>query len=303
MVLNTHVDTTVALDRYRSITGDHRYDQHLASALRTTRALLNLRPAETLYHVVYWAIGLTLLPIAEAERLPLPLRALKRATWKYVLPQVYRLKRTFPRIIMPGGFTERHLSPLHFDAKYHAVNILDLARLWRRFPEADIWSALREATGFVTDTRILDYWSEAKPRQFAIVVWADALYHLCLLNESPEYRSHLADAMQRIEDAALGYPPSLLGASSEAVEATRSVGCPSPTDATLRVANLSGIRGKEIIVVNPSASDLELVWERDFDNDLVWTVGEDPAPPPDGARLRVPARGWLWGKESGRPAG
>lgn len=303
MVLNTHVDTTVALDRYRAITGDHRYDEHLASAVRATRALLNLRPAEMLYRIVYWAIGLTLLPAAEAERLPLPLRALKRAAWKYMVPQLYRVKRAFPRIVMPGGFTERHLSPLHFDPKYHAVNILDLARLWRRFPEPDIWSALREATGFVTDTSILDYWAEAKPRQFAIVVWADALYHLCLLNDSPEYRRYLADAMLRIEDAGLGYPPSLLGANPEAVEATRRVGCPSPADARLGVANLCGARGKEIIVVNPSASELELAWERDFGNDLVWTIGEDPAAPPGGARLRVPGRGWLWGKEKGGPAG
>lgn len=302
MVLNTHVDTTVALDRYREITGDHQYDQHLASAVRATRALLNLRPAEPLYRLVYRAINLTLLPVAQAEHLPLPLRALKRATSKYLLPQVYRVKRAFPRIVMPGGFTERHLSPLHFDPKYHAVNILDLARLWRRFPEPDIWNALRAATGFVTDTSILDYWAEAKPRQFAIVVWADALYHLCMLNDSPGYRRHLADAMLRIEDAGLGYPPSLLGANPEAVEPTRRVGCPSPADARLRVANLCGARGKEIIVVNPSTSELELAWESDFGNDLVWTVGENPAAPPVGTRLRVPARGWLWGKESGRPA-
>jgi hypothetical protein len=87
---------------------------------------------------------------------------------------------------------------------------MDLARLWRRYPEPDIRSALDEATRFVTDTGILDYWAEEKPRQFAIVVWADALYHLCLLDDSPDYRRHLADAMLRIEDAGLGYPPSLL---------------------------------------------------------------------------------------------
>jgi hypothetical protein len=245
MVLNTHLDTTVALDRYRAITGDRRYDEHLASALRATRALLNLRPAEMLYRIFYRAVGLTSLPVAQAERLPLPVRALKWATWKYLVPQLYRVKRAFPRVVMPGGSTERHLSPLQFAPQYHTVNILDLARLWRRFPKPDIWSALREATGFVTDTRILDYWAEAKPRQFAIVVWADALYHLCLLNESPDYRRHLADAMLRIEDAGLGLPPSLLGANPEAVGVTCRAGCPSPTDTRLGVANLCGARGKE----------------------------------------------------------
>jgi hypothetical protein len=303
MVLNTHVDTTVALDRYRAITGDRQYDGLLASALQTTRALLALRPAETLYRIVYRAIGLTLLPVAKAERLPLPLRALKRATWRYLLPHVYRVKRAFPRIVMPGGFTERHLSPLHFDPKYHAVNVVDLARLWRRFPEPDIRSALDEATAFVTDTAILDYWAEDKPRQFAIVVWADALYHLCLLDDSPDYRGHLADAMRRIVDAGLGYPASLLGANPEAVEATRRVGCPSPADARLGVANLCGARGKELIVVNPSTDGIELAWERDFGDDLVWTVGGQSEPAAGGFRLRVPARAWLWGKERGRPAG
>jgi len=296
MVLNTHLDTTVALDRFCAITGDHRYTELVSSAVKATEALLDLRPAEALYRALYRAVGLTLLPARRAERLSLLPRIVKRLTWQYLIPQLYRMKRAFPRFVMPGGFTERHLSPLHFDPKYHAVNVLDLARLWRRFPSPAVGNALAEAVRFVTATSILDFWAEAKPRHFAIVVWADALYHLCMLEESPDYRQHLADAMIRIDDIGLGYPPSLLGGSAEAVEIDRMTACPSPADSRLAVANLSGSRGVEIIVVNPTTLELDLDWENLVATNLMWSMGMDRSTAVAVIPRHVPARGWLWGR-------
>ena len=301
MVLNTHLDTTVALTRYGAITGDHRYENLVSSAANTTRALLQRRPAELVYRALYWAVGLTLLPAAKAERLPLPHRIAKRLTWQFLIPHLYRVKRAFPRFVMPGGFTERHLSPLHFDPKYHAVNALDLARMARCLPDPAITTALLEATRFVTESGILDYWADAKPRHFAIVVWAEALYHLCMLEESPDHRRLLADAMILIDVAGLGYPPSLLGGNAEAVAVRHRTGCPSPTDPRLGVANLSGSRGVEIIVVNPTNSELELEWEHSVAQGLTWSVGMDRSQPTAMRPARVPARGWLWGMETVRP--
>ena len=103
MILNTHLDAIVALDRYREVTGDNQYAEHIASARATTRALLALRPAEALYRFVYWAVRLALLPAAEAQQRSVALRAARRVAREYLLPRLHKIKRTFPRMVMPGG--------------------------------------------------------------------------------------------------------------------------------------------------------------------------------------------------------
>ena len=67
MVLNTHLDTNIAMERYRRVSGDTRHDELILSARASTRAVLDLRPAEWLYRLLYWAIGLTFLPTDQAE--------------------------------------------------------------------------------------------------------------------------------------------------------------------------------------------------------------------------------------------
>ena len=301
LILNTHLDSIVALDRYREVTGDNQYSEHVASARAATRAVLGLRPAEPLYRLVYRAIGLTLLPASEAERLPFLPRAIKRLTWKYLTPQLYRLKRIFPRFVMPGGLIERHLSMPHCDFNYPAVNVMDLTRYWRCFPEEDLTGILNDAIKAVTDTSIMKYWAEVKignPQQFAVVVWVEALYDMCTLSKEAAYRRYLAEAIMSAEDAGLGLPPSLLGSDHEVVRIKQRLPCPSPTDARLRVANLSCGDNKEFLVVNSTDTDLELAWEENTDYKLSWTTsdGQPVAAPGDSSSPYIPSRDWLRGK-------
>jgi hypothetical protein len=295
MILNSHVDAIVTLDRYREVTGDGQYSEHVASALAATRKLLALRPAEWLYRFLYWAVGLTLLPQAEAERLPLLLRALKRLTRNYLIPQLHRVKRRFPRMVMPGGLIERHLSRLHFGVNYHSVNLMDLARLWRRFPSDDIEHVIEGALKAVTDTNLVRYWVESGQRQ-ALGYWVEALYHLCTLKPDAAYRRHLAEAMLSALDAGLGLPPSLLGAHPEIVKPGERFPCPSPADVRLRVANLSCSGRREILVVNPASAPIELAWEREPSDDLAWTSSGSSSASAAASRLSVPTRGWLLGR-------
>jgi hypothetical protein len=293
-ILNTHLDATVAVDRYARITGDPQYAAQLASARAATRATLALRPANGLYRAVYWAIGLTLLPTAQAERLSVPLRLVKRLTWKYLIPQLHRIKQRFPRMVMPGGLIERHLSSLHFGTHYHAVNLMDLARYRRRFPGDAIDDVIRDA--IAAAERLLDHWGESRNRRFAIVVWADALYHLCTQDPSPEYRRLLADAMLRISALKLGQPPSLLGGDLEAVEPAHRIPCPSPLDQRLRVANLSCGGRREFLVVNPTKTAIACAWHTPPQG-IVW-AGEGHNTTHSAAEPDVPAGGWLWGREA-----
>jgi hypothetical protein len=296
LILNTHLDAIVALDRYREVTGDAQYSGQIDSARAATRSVLSLRPAEPLYRLLYWAIGLTLLPKADALRLSFPLRALKRLVWMHLTPQMHRIKRIFPRLVMPGGLIERHLSPLHYDINYHPVNVMDLVRYWRRFPAEDLSGLIDEAVKAVVDKRLLDYWSEAKQRQFAIVVWVDALYQLCTLRPDRVYRHHLAEAMLKARDLGLGLPPSLLGGDSEVVSQVEQQPCPSPTDSRLMVANLGHGQATEILVVNPSQDGLKLAWECNPVDPRPWIDASGQTASSNDSSLVVPGRSWLLGR-------
>jgi hypothetical protein len=296
LILNTHLDAIVALDRYREVTGDNQYGEQITSARATTRALLALRPAERLYRVVYWAVGLTLLPAAQAQQLPIAVRAARRVAREYLLPRLHKIKRQFPRMVMPGGLIERHLSMPHFDVNYQTVNIMDLVRLRRRFPDEDFAGIVGDAVKVVRDTSLLRYWTESKQRQ-ALGYWLEALYQLCTLGPAPEYRQYLAEAILIAEDVGLGLPPSLLGANPEAVRPSHRIPCPSSSDSRIRVANLSCGGKREILAVNCASDAVELTWEGDASRGLTWRAADGQAIPTGSSPISVPARGWLSGAD------
>jgi len=298
LILNTHLDSIVALDRYRELTGDDRYADQIASARESTRALLALRPAEWLYRLVYWAVGLTLLPPTEAQRLPLPLRAARRIVREHLLPRLHRIKQRFPRMVMPRGLIDRHLSMPHYDVNYQTVNLMDLLRLRRRFPQEDLAPVIEGAISAVTDTGLLRSWMETRQRQ-GLGYWIEALYHLCTLESDLVYRRYLAEAILVAEDIELGLPPSLLGTNPEAVKPRDRIPCPSPADSRIRVANLSCSGKREILAVNCSGVGIALAWEGDVAG-LEWKAAHGQLITKDASALTVPARSWVLGVD-GRP--
>jgi hypothetical protein len=226
-------------------------------------------------------------------------RVIKRLTWKYLIPQLLpRVKRIYPRLVMPGGFIERHLGMPHYDINYHPVNMMDLARLWRCFPEEDLADILDDAIKAVTDSSILQLWAESKPRHFSVVVWTDALYQLCTLKQNASYRQLLAEGVMLITDTGLGFPPSLLGADAEAVKIAERVACPSPSDPQLRVVNLSCNGQNELLVVNATDSDRELAWEDNKLLDISWVTADGLPLADDGSALCIRARQWIWGRQT-----
>lgn len=295
LILNSHVDALVILDRYSQLTGDTRHDALVQSGCDAATRLLALRPAETLYRWVYRAVNLTLLPKGAAAALPAPVRLIKRLTWMFLTPRLHRVKRIFPRLVMPGGLIERHIAPLHHDINYHPVNVMDLARLQRRFPALDLGAVIAEAVKAVAKSQLLAYWAEANNRRFAVVVWADALYHLCMLDPSPELRQNLACAMLQANDAGMGLPASLLGGDTEAVAREHRHPCPSPRDRRLIVANLCHGARVELLVVNPTKSELSLEWEANAPDSVSWADGAGRHVSDTPATPQVPARGWLIG--------
>ncbi len=191
------------------------------------------------------------------------------------------------------------MSPPHFDAKYHSVNTLDLVRYWRRFPEENLQEVIDNAVQFVLakNHAVLRWWAEGEPRKFAVVVFAEALYQLCMLKQNTEYREYLALVILYIEDFQLGLPPSLLGGNSEILEHSKQAPCPIPTERRLRVVNLSTTDRKEVLAVNPTNTELELAWKIGAQLPLTWRTA-DTVTPEKGLPTRVAPRGWILGADS-----
>jgi hypothetical protein len=302
MVLNTHLDTNIAMERHRRVTGDERNEGLITSARATSREVLSLRNAEWLYHPLFRAIGLTFLPTKRASALPLRLRAVKRIAWKYLVPLLPRIKALFPRLVMPGGFIERDLAQYGLSSRYQPVNLMDLIRTRRLFDEVALDGLLEESFTFTQQSGIKDRWKEFKGKEDdSLGFWAEALYHLCLAKSDVRYRVWLAEAMLDLEDNRLGLSPSLLGANAEAVAPNEQRPCPSPVDARLRLVNLSRGNVIELLIVNPTDQTIVLEWETAPADTIAWQ-GRDATTPQYLERpLDVQPRGWLhgFGKNTG----
>jgi hypothetical protein len=297
MILNTHVDATVVLQRHRQGTGDARHAEAIASALAATRRLLALRPAPWLYALVGRALRLTMLPADAAAKLSLPARVIRRLADRMLLPNLWRIKHRWPRIVMPGGFIDRHLGPLQFSPKYHPINIMDLVRLWRCFPDEPLSDVIDDAVRFVTDREgaTLRWWTESRPRRFAIGAFGEALVQLCTLRPNAAYRHHLARVLMLDADLQQGLPPSLHGGNAEIVPRARQLPCPSAEHPALLVANLGTRERPELLVINPTKTALDLRWEARPPPILAWMSidAQGAATTSDG--MQVPPRGWLHG--------
>jgi hypothetical protein len=306
MILNTHVDATVVLQRHRQVTGDERHAEAIVSAVAATRGLLALRPAPRLYALVGWALRRTMLPADEAAYLPPPARAVKRLANRFLLPNLWRIKHRWPRIVMPGGFIDRHLGPLQFSPNYHPINIMDLVRLWRCFPDEPLAEVIEGGVRFVMerDGATLRWWTESRPRRFAIGAFGEALVHLCMLRPELPYRHYLARVLMLDADLQQGLPPSLQGGNAEIVPPAQQLPCPSAAHPALVVANLGTRERPELLVVNPTNSALDLRWETSPPPPLEWTATGTKGPAKPSTGKSVPARGYLhglaWPHDAGR---
>lgn len=296
LVLNTHLDTLIALDRYREVTGDERFASLVSSARTAAMAVLGLHSADWLYGPLFRAIDLTLLPTAAAKRLPVFSRAMKRVAWKYLIPRLPAVKTRFPRLVMPNGYIDRELSLHTWAHDYHSINLMDLARFYRRFPDDELKRILLRGFEFAQTSGIRQRWKEMPGKRYALGFWAEALYHLCTLDAASRYRAWLAEAMLDLEDTGQGQPPSLLGANAEALPPQDQSLCPIPDSAYLRIANLSHRSECELLVLNASNEAIALTWQSAPSAAVRWFSAS-------GETLQectVPARGWIWGVTGGQ---
>jgi hypothetical protein len=293
LVLNTHLDTLVALLRYANSTGDRQYRELTGSARLAALRILSLRPAEFLYRAVFRLINLTMLPTSRAAALPTPIRALKRIAWKYVIPWLPELKTRFPRLVMPGGYVDRALSLKNWGHRYLSINSMDLARIARQLPGDPEFSTLAaDAVRYAFESGIMDKWRENPDDRYALAFLAETLCHLCTLDTRPEWREKLAKTFFILDDLGIGFPPSALGGNREFGQAARASAMPDCADAQLRFALLPSAGADELIVLNNADCAVSLdVSDRGF-GDYAWRDRDENELRQD---VLIPPRGWIRG--------
>ncbi len=280
LVLNTQLDTLVALDRYGTLTGDTQYAPLVDSGYEAAREVLSLRPMEWLYRLVFSAVDLTLMPTEQAARLPLWRRLWKRIGWQVFVPRLPRLKTRYPRLVMPGGYIDRELSLQTWAYDYLAVNLMDLVRAARGTHGAVFIPYIQGILDYCIHTGIARRWLEHKGRTYAIGFYAEALYLLCLRESRPEFDAMLANALLLCVRQRLGLPPSLPGGNAEAQTASHPA--PQPARADIVVANLSRVERAVCLVVNTGQHVIKL-------EDALCAVPADlPIP-----ATELPPGGWL----------
>lgn len=296
LVLNTHLDTTIALKRYSELTGDRQYDDLIASALNSTNEVLSLQPADWLYKPLFWAIGLTMLPTEIAKSLPLPIRAIKRFAANYLVGKLPDMKARFPRLVMPNGYIDRELSLRTWAVDYQTINLMDLARYARVFPGRFDESILDKALEFTYQRGLIKRYRELQPgKQYAPGFWMEALYHRCLAKQDLKYRRWLAEAILQCHSSGLGIAPSLLGCNGEAVPYKKQVRLTPINHSSIIVANLSHDRHVEVLLINTAEKKITLTELDEPFNQLNWSNSHSN--PIAGDALLVDAMDWVIGKQ------
>ncbi len=299
LILNTHLDTLIALDRYAQVTGDTSYEKHVVSGKEAALTILAMEPANWLYKMLFRAIYLTMLPTDVAKKLSLPVRAIKRISWKYIIPHLETVKKQFPRLVMPGGYIDRAIGIYGSELAdpYQSINLMDLLRYSRRFPEDNMKPMIEQAMNFTHNSGILGYWAENSRKKYAIGFWIECLVHACTLYRNTEYRAWLAEAVQQLCDLKLGLPPSILGANAEILNPVKQHPTPRSTQEALQIINLNRGEKFEVIVVNPTKDTLDFTLSTVLPKNLVWKCSDGVKESNESPR-EISALEWIWGYSS-----
>ncbi len=132
LCINTHVQALSVLHRLSLLLPDKKiYDEMFQNGTRALRRVLDYQPAEKIYKILMFLL------INYSKRMSAQsiTGKLKNAIIYDITPKLYwAVRRWFPRIVHPNGFTERDLSHNFFSDRYHIINIKDFLILYKQVP-------------------------------------------------------------------------------------------------------------------------------------------------------------------------
>ena len=147
LCINTHVQALTVLHRLRLAVPDKKiYAEMFDKGLRALRRTLDYQPGELFYRpLMFWIMKHKTRSEARSKwgklRNSLEKRLIQRIYWS--------VRRRFPRLVQPGGFTERDLTLSFASDRYHVINLRDFLTLYQQEPLAWLRPYIKDSTAFV----------------------------------------------------------------------------------------------------------------------------------------------------------
>jgi len=132
LCINTHVQALTVLFRLRQYHSEkHNYAEMFERGLRSLRRVLACKSGEPFFKVLVPWIVRNITWTDCNSNVGRVVRALEASLLRGLY---WQLRRQFPRIVQPGGFTERDLTLAFFSHSYHVSNMKDFLTLYQQEP-------------------------------------------------------------------------------------------------------------------------------------------------------------------------
>lgn len=195
LCLNTHISTLTVLHRINELAPDERCGEAFESGLGTLCRLLGQRPASCLYGLVYRfrGVGTRLVLRTNSKLMRKIQKRYDDALKKSILP---RLKKKFPRFVMPNGYIERDLCFAPLSDFYHMVNLKELLILYGQNPCDWLAGILEKSVPDTVKSGLADYAAIYGSR--AVVFLEVLLMYAAMIDDN--YLSVLVPYYMRLKD-------------------------------------------------------------------------------------------------------
>ena len=252
--LNTHIHTLQILFELQKELNSDDISEAIERGWRALQDVIEARPAEQFYR---WLCLLMDSKLAFPRGKP---TILNRALCKLTRSAIGRIlaysKLLYPRLVMPNGYIDRHLSLIGFSYTYHFVNLWDLVRIYRYRPEPWIRKVIDKGINYTLHSNLSEYAFQNKFHNLELVGEIFQVY--AAITPSFE-RDTLAAILTRLKQTGCGVTPGLLGFDMRAVPAELQVHSIKVRDRDVELVNISNNLGwGEFLAINLSGVKKEV---------------------------------------------
>ena len=267
--LNTHIHTLQILFELQKELNSDDISEAIKRGWLALQDIINARPAEQFYRWLCLLMDSKLaFPLGKPTRLNQALAKLTRYAIGRIL--VYS-KLFYPRLVMPNGYIDRHLSEKGFSYNYHFVNLWDLVGIYRYRPEPWIREVIDQGINYTLRSNLSKYAFQSKPTNLELVGEIFQVYAAI----TPGFdRGTLAAILIRLKQIGCGVTPGLLGVDSRTVPAELQVHNIKIPDPDVELVNISNNLGwGEFLAINLSGVKKEVNCE--VQQDLLLMIHKD----------------------------
>jgi D-glucuronyl C5-epimerase-like protein len=167
LCFNSHIWALMALYRLNQLAPSAEYQQLFESGMAALKRVLQAKPCSVLYYAIYklWDVIVSLDLKYENRLTKKALKIYTILLRRHILP---KLKKLFPRFVMPNGFLERDLTYSVLSVNYHFVNLRDLLMLYEQTREKWIKEIVVKSVDYTCQCDIVKYFGLKNPKSLKI---------------------------------------------------------------------------------------------------------------------------------------